>query len=85
MKPIDVLTGGEHSRLIKARKCTLCGEDALEFEDVLSEREYEISGACQACQDQLFEPDCDEDDGYALASAGRGTDEDYGSFGGEED
>lgn len=27
----------------------------------------------------------DEDDGDALASAGHGTDEDYGYFGGEDD
>lgn len=28
--------------------------------------------------DELEEIDCDTDDGYALASAGFGTDEDYG-------
>lgn len=30
------------------------------------------------------EPDCGSDDGYALASAGWGTDEDYGYFGGDD-
>ena len=31
-----------------------------------------------------YEPDNFEDDGDALASAGMGTDEDYGYFGGED-
>ena len=31
--------------------------------------------------DEYDEPDCDDsDDGYALASAGFGTDEDYGGY-----
>ena len=41
-------------------------EDMMRVNDILDEDEDE--------------PDCDDsDDGYALASAGRGTDEDYGS------
>lgn len=35
--------------------------------------------------DEAPEIDCDDsDDGYVLASAGFGTDEDYGYFGGDE-
>lgn len=30
---------------------------ASEFKDGLSRREYEISGMCQACQDDIFESD----------------------------
>lgn len=42
----------------------------LDVEDVLSE---------MISNEREYEPDCDDgDDGYALASAGFGTDEDYG-------
>ncbi len=37
--------------------CNLCGEPILSFKDELSLREYEISGMCGNCQDDLFEPD----------------------------
>jgi|TARA_R100000049_G_scaffold4748_2_gene11435 hypothetical protein len=35
-------------------KCVSCKEDATEFTDALSEKEYGISGLCQSCQDQVF-------------------------------
>lgn len=35
--------------------CNLCGEQVLSFEDPFSEREYNISGQCQHCQDKIFE------------------------------
>ena len=66
------------------------------FTDDLSRAEYSISGMCQLCQDGIFDEDpgleemcdtCDdyegglfEDDADALASAGMGTDEDYGAY-----
>jgi hypothetical protein len=31
-----------------------CGEDASEFTDELSEKEYTISGLCQSCQNIVF-------------------------------
>ena len=37
--------------------CNLCGEPILSFEDELSLKEYEISGCCQNCQNELFTPD----------------------------
>jgi len=41
--------------------CNLCGEPVLSFEDELSLREYEISGICQNCMNDLFiEEDEDE-------------------------
>jgi hypothetical protein len=37
--------------------CTFCRQLALEFKDVLSVREYQISGLCQSCQDYVFCPE----------------------------
>jgi len=54
IKPIDILTNGEHSRTIAKDKCTSCGKDAKDFRDELSKREYKISGFCQGCQDSVF-------------------------------
>ena len=34
-----------------------CGRVAREFRDAVSEKEFTISGLCQACQDVLFEED----------------------------
>ena len=35
-----------------------CGQLVTQFRDEVSEREYEISGLCQSCQDKIFgEPD----------------------------
>jgi hypothetical protein len=31
-----------------------CGKPAVDFSDELSQREYLISGLCQACQDKIF-------------------------------
>ncbi len=34
--------------------CVWCGEEVFVFRDVLSAREYRISGLCQDCQDKTF-------------------------------
>lgn len=34
--------------------CVMCGEDAKDFRDDVSRREYTISGMCQICQDVVF-------------------------------
>ena len=34
--------------------CAMCGQQAAEFRDALSLREYTISRMCQACQDSIF-------------------------------
>jgi len=76
--------------------CDTTGVVATSFRDDISRKEYAISGFCQSCQDDVFgvgEPDDDEwdddepsemsdmeADADTLASAGWGTDEDYGSF-----
>lgn len=31
-----------------------CGQPAVTFRDELSQKEYRISGLCQACQDSIF-------------------------------
>lgn len=37
--------------------CNICGKEIiLPFRDRLSEREYQISGMCQDCQDVTFSP-----------------------------
>lgn len=43
--------------LTKQGKCPLCGkkiDTKTEFRDELSMREYEVSGLCQKCQDEVF-------------------------------
>lgn len=40
--------------LVRKGLCPLCGKAIGDFKDELSEREYEISGLCQACQDGVF-------------------------------
>ena len=37
--------------------CVRCGGEAIVFADPLSEAEYNISGLCQHCQNDLFEED----------------------------
>ncbi len=54
MKPIDMLTGGEHSKNIQNKKCNGCGNKVGEFKNEISKKEYQISGFCQNCQDEVF-------------------------------
>ena len=39
---------------IELNQCPVCNAQITQFRDKLSEREYEISGMCQHCQDQVF-------------------------------
>ena len=39
---------------IKTNICVICGTSAQEFKDELSRKEYNISGMCQQCQDEIF-------------------------------
>lgn len=41
---------------IEAGKCATCGKDVNEndFTDSLSRKEFNISGMCQACQNEVF-------------------------------
>lgn len=41
----------------EAGLCSMCGKvtgDTQDFRDSLSRTEYEISGMCQSCQDEVF-------------------------------
>ena len=55
-RTINSLFGTNRAESIKANKCTLCCKPATKFTDVLSEREFRISGMCQVCQDGTFGP-----------------------------
>ena len=41
---------------VERGQCATCGEDVRvqQFRDRLSEREFNISGMCQVCQDDVF-------------------------------
>ena len=54
MKPVDFLTNGEHSRSIEKHICTWCKKEAMAFRDLLSKKEYKISGLRQEFQDKTF-------------------------------
>ena len=36
------------------KKCVTCGKKITKFKDDLSVKEYDISGMCQKCQDEMF-------------------------------
>lgn len=42
---------------IHSDRCSMCGGMVNEFRNKLSEKEYNISGMCQACQDSVFGDD----------------------------
>ena len=51
--------GREVDRVAKGL-CPTCGEKVGSFKDGLSQKEYEISGMCQQCQDETFgEENCE--------------------------
>jgi hypothetical protein len=53
---LEKLVGGNNRvASITTRKCVACSGPASEFKDLLSIREYSISGLCQACQDKVFD------------------------------
>jgi uncharacterized CHY-type Zn-finger protein len=56
---LDGLAPGREQQM-QSWRCVLCGKPATEFRDELSAREYEISGTCQACQDEVFAPEDDD-------------------------
>lgn len=46
--------GVKTSDSIKGKMCVFCKQEATEFKDELSRREFGISGICQVCQDEVF-------------------------------
>jgi len=86
----SILVEADH---FDAWQCGVLAQDAMP-NLTISDREFLISKVCPTCFDSMTESDeesdeesddldfdCDSDDGDALASAGHGTDEDYGYFG----
>lgn len=58
-RPVGVLYPGADRRdSIQNRRCVKapigCGLPAPKFRDLLSWKEYKISGLCQKCQDRFF-------------------------------
>jgi len=47
--------GRSRSVCIAAKVCVACGVSADKFDDLLSRREYQLSGMCQKCQDNTYE------------------------------
>jgi hypothetical protein len=47
--------GGLHH--LEAGRCPTCGHEIGPFRNQQSRREFEISGMCQWCQDQVFGED----------------------------
>ena len=47
---------GEEVKLVEAGLCPFCKQEIVKgsFRDALSEKEYQISGLCQKCQDETF-------------------------------
>jgi len=48
---------GEQVARVEQQRCPTCGkaiQPETEFRDALSRREFNISGMCQKCQDDVF-------------------------------
>jgi hypothetical protein len=41
-------------KLVAEYKCPLCKNPIGKFRDALSQKEYQISGMCQVCQDSIW-------------------------------
>jgi hypothetical protein len=50
---------GKAVDMVESGKCPTCGDTLVAFRDVISEKEYKISGMCQNCQDSVFVSDED--------------------------
>lgn len=60
MRPADLIFPELYQRKLQGL-CPTCGQPIGPFRDKLSEKEYGISGMCQACQDKVFNPPEDEE------------------------
>jgi hypothetical protein len=57
---LSSLMGKDRSEVIRLGKCMTCdrvGNTHTSFRDDLSRKEYQISGMCQRCQDDIFGAD----------------------------
>lgn len=48
------ISGISRQNAEKQKICTWCKKPITGFKDMLSEKEYKISGFCQSCQDSIF-------------------------------
>ena len=55
LENISKQIGTPRSIAFEQQACVLCGREAKEFRDTISEKEYALSGMCQHCQDEMFE------------------------------
>ena len=59
-KSLDLMDEGKcpicSSKIFTTRNGTNCSEIEHSFRDELSLKEYKISGMCQDCQDEIFNP-----------------------------
>ena len=57
-RPFDIVFP-EASAMMDMHICPMCGVGISEndFRDAVSLREWKISGMCQDCQDEIFNPD----------------------------
>jgi len=60
-RPVDLIQDPEIKRMVALRdkgQCPICTKDmeGETFRDECSLREYKISGLCQTCQDNMFQP-----------------------------
>jgi len=46
--------GIPRTEAIRRKMCVICKDPITEFRDNLSAKEYQISGLCQGCQDEVF-------------------------------
>jgi hypothetical protein len=51
------------TKVRESQTCVSCGAPATEFKDETSKREYAFSLLCQACQDEVFGDESEDDEG----------------------
>lgn len=51
------ILGPDHSKALDEGRCVVCLNPIGEFRNNLSEKEFNISGMCQDCQDKTFGED----------------------------
>lgn len=56
MRPVDVFNmyGKNRLEVIANKQCMTCETPNLQFLDLISKKEYHITGLCQTCQDETF-------------------------------
>jgi len=58
---LDHLSGTSRVQSITSDVCVFCQTAVGEFDNALSQKEFTISGMCQTCQNDFFNPDDDDE------------------------